>query len=209
MSSSNEVFLGQKKSIARFNMDTKKAIWSKSVEGTPYIITTCGDNILVQSMNSWQTKNFHQLLNAHTGKEVWRTQNIKGWIVPVYHNGDIYFFNHKGHICKLCGTKGILLFETKFKKWHDTTQYVLAIAQNKIYLTSKKKTFEVSQTSGECTEIPELANFTQDNITAACGNGVDQMAWVSVVASAGSGGDGGMVMAGGGDGGGGGGGDGG
>lgn len=203
MSSSNEVFLGQKKAVARYNMDTKEAVWSRTVEDTPYIITTCGDNILVQSMNSWQTKNSHQLLNAHTGKEVWHTQDIKGWIVPAYHNGDIYFFNHKGHICKLCGNTGSLLFETKFKKWHDTTQYVLAIAQNKIYLISKKKTLEVSQTSGECTEIPELVNFTQDKITAACGNGIDQMALFSVIASA-SGGDGGAAMVVAGDGGGGG-----
>ena len=96
------------------------------------------------------------------------------------------------------------MFETKFKKWHDSTQYLLVVAQNKIYLVSKKKTFEVNQTSGECTEIPELANFTQDKITAACGNGVDQMALFSVIGSA-SGGDGGAVMmggdAGGGDGG--------
>mgnify|MGYP000002156933 FL=1 len=193
MSSSNEVFLGQKKAVARYNMDTKEAVWSRAVEDTPYIITTCGDNILVQSMNSWQTKNSHQLLNAHTGKEVWHTQDIKGWIVPAYHNGDIYFFNHKGHICKLCGNTGSLLFETKFKKRHDTTQYVLAVAQNKIYLISKKKTLEVSQTSGECTEISELVNFTQDKITAACGNGIDQMALFSVIDSA-SGGDGGAAM---------------
>ena len=184
MSSSNEVFLGQKKAVARYNMDTKETVWSKAVEDTPHIITTCGDNILVQSMNSWETKNSHQLLNANTGKEVWHTQDIKGWIVPAYHNGDIYFLNHKGHICKLCRNTGSLLFETKFKKWHDTTQYVLAIAQNKIYLISKKKTFEVSQISGECTEIPELVNFTQNKITAACGNGIDQMALFSVIASA-------------------------
>ncbi|SVD82428.1 uncharacterized protein METZ01_LOCUS435282, partial [marine metagenome] len=57
MSPSNEVFLGQKKAVARYNMDTKEAVWSRAVEDTPYIITTCGDNILVQSMNSWQTKN--------------------------------------------------------------------------------------------------------------------------------------------------------
>ena len=191
MSSSNEVFLGQKKAVARYNMNTKETVWSRAVEDTPYIITTCGDNILVQCMNSWQTKNSHQLLKADTGKEVWHTQDIKGWIVPAYHNGDIYFFNHKGHICKLCGNTGSLLFETKFKKWHDTTQYVLVIAQNKIYLISKKKTFEVGQTSGECTEIPELVNFTQDKITAACGNGIDQMALFSVIASDG---DGGMTM---------------
>ena len=196
MSTSNEVFLGQKKSVARYNMDTKEAVWITGVEDTPYVITTCGDNILVQSIKSWQTKNSHQLLNAHTGKEVWRTQDIKGWIVPSYHNGDIYFFNHKGYISKLCGNTGSLLFETKFKKWHDATQYLLAIAQNKIYIISKKKTFEVNQASGECTEIPELVSFTQDKITAACGNGVDQMALFSVIASA-SGGDGGAVMMGG------------
>ena len=200
MSSSNEVFLGQKKSIARFNMDTKKAIWSKTIEGTPYIITTCGDNIFVQSINSWHTKNFHQLLNAHTGEEIWSAQDIKGWIVPTYHDGDIYFVNQKGHICKLCGGRGTLLFETKFKKWHDTTQYALAITKNKIYLISKKKTFEVNKTGGECTEVPGLANFTQDKITAACGNGVDQTALFSVIASAASGGDGGAAMMGGGGG---------
>ena len=60
----------------------------------------------------------------------------------------------------------------------------------------------MDQTSGECTKIPELVNFTQDEITAACGNGIDQMALFSVIAHA-SGGDGGMAMAGGGDGGGG------
>jgi len=202
MSSSNEVFLGQKESIARYNMDNKEAVWSRAIEDTPYIITTCGENILVQTMNSWHTKNSHQLLNAHTGKEVWRTHDIKGFIVPAYHKGDIYFFNHKYRICKICGNTGSLLYETKFKKWYDPTKYVLAIAKNKIFLISKKKTFELSQKSGECTKIPELVNFTKDEITAACGNGIDQMALFSVIASA-SGGDGGMVMAGGGDGGGG------
>ena len=53
MSSSNEVFLGQKKAVARYNLDTKEAVWSRAVEDTPYIITTCGDNMLAQSMNSW------------------------------------------------------------------------------------------------------------------------------------------------------------
>ncbi len=205
MSRPNEVFLGQKKSVARYNMDTKEVVWSRTIEDTPCIITTCGENILVQTINSWHTKNSHQLLNADTGKELWRTHDIKGLIVPAYHKGDIYFLNHKYRICKICGNRGALLYETKFKKWYDSTQYVLAIAKNKIYLISKKKTFEVDQASGECTEIPELVNFTKDEITAACGNGIDQMALFSVIAhAAASGGDGGITaMGGGGDGGGG------
>ena len=69
-------------------------------------------------------------------------------------------------------------------------------------IRDRKKTYDVNQTSGECTEIPELVSFTEDKITAACGNGVDQMALFSVIASA-SGGDDGAVMMGG-DGGGGG-----
>jgi|TARA_B110000263_G_C14944971_1_gene345362 hypothetical protein len=68
MSSSNEVFLGQKKAVARYNMDTKEAVWSRAVEDTPYIITTCGDNILVQSMNSWQTKKLSSIIKCPHGQ---------------------------------------------------------------------------------------------------------------------------------------------
>ena len=88
MSSSNEVFLGQKKAVAKYNMDTKEVIWSRAVEDTPYIITT----------------------------------------------------------------------------------------------------------SGECIGISELVNFTQDNITAACGNEVDQTALFSVIPSSGGERERGVVM---------------
>ena len=80
MNSSNEVFLGQKKLIARFNLDTREAVWSKDSDNTPTIITTCGENILVQSVNAWGTKHSHQLLNAQTGDVIWTTDKIKGWV---------------------------------------------------------------------------------------------------------------------------------
>ena len=61
-----------------------------------------------------------------------------------------------------------------------------------------------SSISGECIEVPELNNFTKNNVTAAYGNGIDQIALFSVIASA-SGGDAGAAGMAGGDGGGGGG----
>ena len=106
MNESNEVFLGQKKSIARFNLDTQKTIWSKNLESTPIIISTCGENILVQSINSMGTKYSHQLLNAQTGKELWMTNEIKTMIVPQYHKGNIFFISSKGLVSKLCGSSG-------------------------------------------------------------------------------------------------------
>ena len=37
--------------------------------------------------------------------------------------------------------------------------------------------------SGECTEVPTLAKLSKDKITAAYGNGVDQVALFSVIAA--------------------------
>ena len=206
MYSSNEVFLGQKNSVARFDLKSKTAIWSKELKGYPYIITTYGDKILVQGTNLWGTKYFHCLLDALTGEEVWSTKDIKCYITPQYHKGDIYFFNHKGEVCKLCGKTGKLLFETKFKKWHDSNTYLLTITQEKIYIISRKRSFIVGKATGECEEVPELEKFSKENISAAYGNGIDQIALMSVIAAAAASGDGGAgAVYGGGDAGGGGG----
>ena len=201
MNSSNEVFLGQKKLIARFNLDTREAVWSKDSDNTPTIITTCGENILVQSVNAWGTKHSHQLLNAQTGDVIWTTDKIKGWVTPQYHKGNIFFINSKNLVSKLCGDKGEILFETKFKKWYEHG-FLLTIAKDKIYLLSKKKSFLVEVNSGECIEIRQLANFIKNPLTAACGNGVDQMALFSVLAATTSSGDAGTASYAGGGGGG-------
>jgi outer membrane protein assembly factor BamB len=180
VSNSNEVYLGQKNSVARFNLDTQKSVWSKAVKGSPSIITTCDKNVLVQSATIWGTYN-HYLLDAKTGNEIWVATGIGGWIVPQYHKGNIYFTNAKGAICKLCGVSGKLLFETKFKKWYDSTAFILTVAKDKIYVLSKKKSFHLGIDSGELVEVPELANFTKDPLTFGLGNGVDQMALFSSI----------------------------
>ncbi|MDA9112459.1 PQQ-binding-like beta-propeller repeat protein [Gammaproteobacteria bacterium] len=196
MSNSNEVYLGQKNSVARFNLDTQKSVWSKAVKGSPSIITTCDKNVLVQSSTIWGTYN-HYLLDAETGNEIWVATGIGGWIVPQYHKGNIYFTNAKGAICKLCGVSGKLLFETKFKKWYDSTTFILTVAKDKIYVLSKKKSFHLEIDSGELVEVPELANFTKDPLTFGLGNGVDQMAlFSSITLAAAAAADAGPVIAG-------------
>ena len=196
MSNSNEVYLGQKNSVAIFNLDTQKSIWSKAVKGSPSIITTCDKNVLVQSSTIWGTYN-HYLLDAETGNEIWVATGIGGWIVPQYHKGNIYFTNAKGAICKLCGVSGKLLFETKFKKWYDSTTFILTVAKDKIYVLSKKKSFHLEIDSGELVEVPELANFTKDPLTFGLGNGVDQMAlFSSITLAAAAAADAGPVIAG-------------
>ncbi|MDB9997616.1 PQQ-binding-like beta-propeller repeat protein [Gammaproteobacteria bacterium] len=196
MSNSNEVYLGQKNSVARFNLDTQKSVWSKAVKGSPSIITTCDKNVLVQSSTIWGTYN-HYLLDAETGNEIWVATGIGGWIVPQYHKGNIYFTNAKGAICKLCGVSGKLLFETKFKKWYDSTTFILTVAKDKIYVLSKKKSFHLEIDSGELVEVPKLANFTKDPLTFGLGNGVDQMAlFSSITLAAAAAADAGPVIAG-------------
>ena len=115
MNTANEVYLGQKNSVARFNLDTQKSLWSKVIDGSPSIISTYDNKVLVQSSTIWG-KYTHYLLDAHTGNQIWASVVIGCWIVPQYYKGNIFFTNAKGAVCKLCGVSGKLLFQTKFKK---------------------------------------------------------------------------------------------
>ena len=198
MSTSNEVYLGQKNSVARFNLDTQKSVWVKAIDGSASIISTCGDNVLVQSSTIWG-RYTHYLLDAQTGNQIWATVIIGSLIVPQYYKGDIFFTNAGGAVCKLCGVSGKLLFQTKFKKWYDQSSYVLTVAKDKVYILSKKKSFQVEIESGTCIDAPELANFAADHLTFGLGNGVDQMALFSsnAIAAAAASADAGAVGGGG------------
>jgi hypothetical protein len=99
MSTSNEVYLGQKNSVARFNLDTQKSVWVKAIDGSASIISTCGDNVLVQSSTIWG-RYTHYLLDAQTGNQIWATVIIGSLIVPQYYKGDIFFTNAGGAVCK-------------------------------------------------------------------------------------------------------------
>jgi hypothetical protein len=82
------------------------------------------------------------------------------------------------------------------------SRFRLFISNNKVYLTSKKKTLLVDQQTGTLTEVESLAGYTEHHITAACGVGMDQISNITTAAMSHGGGEGAMVAGNGGGGGG-------
>jgi len=203
MDEKSEVFLGQKESIARYDLEKKKPTWSQAIEGIPGIIATYNDYLFVQGTNKWQTKHVHHMFNANTGELLWKSDEIKSYIVPHYLNSSMFFGNISGKICKLDLDNGKIQFEEKFAGVFARSRFRLFISNNKVYLTSKKKTLLVDQQTGTSTEIENLAGFAEHHITTACGVGMDQISNISTAMASHGGGEG-MVggNGGGGDGGG-------
>jgi len=203
MDEKSEVFLGQKESIARYDLEKKKPTWSQAIEGIPGIIATYNDYLFVQGTNKWQTKHLHHMFNANTGELLWKSDEIKSYIVPHYLNSNMFFGNVSGKICKLDLDSGKIQFEEKFAGVFTRSRFCLFISNNNVYLTSKKKTLLVDQQTGTSTEIENLAGFAEHHITTACGVGMDQISNISTAMASHGGGEG-MVggNGGGGDGGG-------
>ena len=199
---SSQVFLGQKNSIAKYDLNENKPIWSKEIKGTPLILSTWKDMLLIQ-IQTWVSYT-HMLVKQENGQTVWETNSVYGFITPHYLKGDIYFFNHKREICKIDGDTGELLFSIRVASIFSRHLFKIAIIEDRLYLISKKKTFLINIETGEPLEIKELNKFTKHDVSVALGNGVDQTALFSNIehASSSSGSEG--VVAGGGDGGGGG-----
>ena len=140
MDKKSEVFLGQKESVARYDLEKKKPTWSQKIDGIPGIITTYNDYLFVQGTNKWQTKHVHHMFNANTGELLWKSDEIKSYIVPHYLNSSMFFGNISGKICKLDLDSGKIQFEEKFAGVFARSRFRLFISNNKVYLTSKKKT---------------------------------------------------------------------
>ena len=202
MDEKSEVFLGQKESIARYDLEKKKPTWSQAIEGIPGIIATYNDYLFVQGTNKWQTKHLHHMFNANTGELLWKSDEIKSYIVPHYLNSNMFFGNVSGKICKLDLDSGKIQFEEKFAGVFTRSRFCLFISNNNVYLTSKKKTLLVDQQTGTSTEIENLAGFAEHHITTACGVGMDQISNISTAMASHGGGEGMVGGNGGGDGGG-------
>lgn len=201
MDNKSEVFLGQKKSIARYDLEQQKPTWSQKIDGIPGSITTYNDYLFVQGTNKWQTKHVHHMFNANTGELLWKSDEIKSYIVPHYLNSSMFFVNISGKICKLDLDSGKIQFEEKFAGVFARSRFRLFISNNKVYLTSKKKTLLVDQHTGTLSEVENLAGYTEQHITTACGVGMDQIS--NITAAMGHGGGEGAMVAGNGGGGGG------
>ena len=50
MDNKSEVFLGQKKSIARYDLEQQKPTWSQKIDGIPGSITTYNDYLLFKAL---------------------------------------------------------------------------------------------------------------------------------------------------------------
>jgi len=202
----SEVFLGQKKSIARYDMDEQLPTWSLDIEDTPGIMTTYDKYLFAQCVNKWSTKHIHYMVDAKSGGILWRSDLIKSYILPHYLKDDMFYINKDGKVCKLNLRSGKIIFEEKFAGFVRRGSFILFISGKKVYLTSKKKTLLVDQTNGKTSEVEQMADFTKDKITVASGVGRDQISTVILSVMAAQGGDAGAgLMLGGGDGGGGGG----
>ena len=165
MDKKSEVFLGQKESVARYDLEKKKPTWSQKIDGIPGIITTYNDYLFVQGTNKWQTKHVHHMFNANTGELLWKSDEIKSYIVPHYLNSSMFFVNISGKICKLDLDNGKIQFEEKFAGVFSRSRFRLFISNNKVYLTSKKKTLLVDQQTGTLSEVENLAGYTEHHIT--------------------------------------------
>ena len=199
----NEVFLGQKKSIARYDLDQQKPTWSLEIEETPGIMTTYNNYLFAQCINKWGTKYIHYMVDAISGEILWRSDLIKSYILPHYLEDDMFYTNTSGQICKLELKTGKVIFEEKFAGVFTRSSFILFLTDTKVYLTSKKKTLLVNQANGTTSEVNQLSKFTTSKITVASGVGRDQISTVILsLMAAQSGGDSSFV---GGDGGGGGG----
>ena len=199
----NEVFLGQKKSIARYDLDQQKPTWSLEIEETPGIMTTYNKYLFAQCVNKWGTKYIHYMVDAISGEILWRSDLIKSYILPHYLEDDMFYTNTSGQVCKLELKTGKVIFEKKFAGVFTRSSFILFLTDTKVYLTSKKKTLLVNQANGTTSEVNQLSKFTTSKITVASGVGRDQISTVILsLMAAQSGGDPSFV---GGDGGGGGG----
>ena len=199
----NEVFLGQKKSIARYDLDQQKPTWSLEIEETPGIMTTYNKYLFAQCVNKWGTKYIHYMVDAISGEILWRSDLIKSYILPHYLEDDMFYTNTSGQVCKLELKTGKVIFEEKFAGVFTRSSFILFLTDTKVYLTSKKKTLLVNQANGTTSEVNQLSKFTTSKITVASGVGRDQISTVILsLMAAQSGGDPSFV---GGDGGGGGG----
>ena len=114
MEEKKEVFLGQKGSVARYNLDTQTVTWSTEVIGTPSLISVYKDHLIVQGLNKWGTKYIQHCIEASSGKVLWFSEEFKNIVVPHFIDNDMFFLDQKRQICKVSMIRGKVYFREKF-----------------------------------------------------------------------------------------------
>ena len=109
----------------------------------------------------------------------WFSEEFKGIVVPHFIDDDIFFLDQKRQICKVSLTRGQVYFREKFAGAVRKYSYLLAISGEDVYLISKLNTLLVDKADGLTSEIKEMNKFSKQDITAACGNNLDQISNIS------------------------------
>jgi hypothetical protein len=190
MQENHEVFLGQKESVARYNLDAKETVWSTKVIGTPTLISTFKGYLIIQGLNKWGTKYIVHCLNTSSGNLLWYTEEFKNIIVPHFIADDMFFLDQKWQICKVSLTKGQVYFREKFAGAFRKYAFHLAVSGEDVYLISKSETLLVDKSKGSTSKIKGMSDFAKGKISAVCGNNLDQISNISsrIAAAAQSGG---------------------
>ena len=190
MQENHEVFLGQKESVARYNLDSKEIVWSTKVIGTPNLISTFKGYLIIQGLNKWGTKYIVHCLNESSGSLLWYSEEFKNIIVPHFIMDDMFFLDHKLQICKVSLPKGQVYFREKFAGVIRKYYFHLAISGEEVYLISKSETLQVDKSNGSTSKVKGMSDFAKGKISAVCGNNLDQISNISshVAAAAQSGG---------------------
>ena len=191
MKQPSEIFLGNKGSVARYDMNSHHAIWSVDIgKGwTPKVFSTYEDNLLVQYSNIWG-KVMLMCMNSITGQIKWQDTEILACVQLHFIDKDLFFIGDKG-LNKISLESGNYDYQKKFAGYFEAAGFALNIASDKnVYLISNKKTLIVDKETGLTKEILDDSksslNF-KPSITVSHGLGVDQL---SIVASNSDGGSG-------------------
>ena len=179
MQENHEVFLGQKESVARYNLDSKEIVWSTKVIGTPNLISTFKGYLIIQGLNKWGTKYIVHCLNESSGSLLWYSEEFKNIIVPHFIMDDMFFLDHKLQICKVSLPKGQVYFREKFAGVIRKYYFHLAISGEEVYLISKSETLQVDKLNGSTSKIKGMSDFAKGKISAVCGNNLDQISNIS------------------------------
>ena len=179
MQENHEVFLGQKESVARYNLDAKETVWSTKVTGTPTLISTFKGYLIIQGLNKWGTKYIVHCLNASSGNLLWYSEEFKNIIVPHFIADDIFFLDQKWQICKVSLPKGQVYFREKFAGAFRKYTFHLAVSGEDVYLISKSETLLIDKSNGSTSKIKGMSDFAKGKISAVCGNNLDQISNIS------------------------------
>ena len=200
MKSSKPVIFGKKSEIEKYDLATKTRLWSSKlpVGFSPFAITQYENYVFVfsKAMLSQQISCFRQ----DTGKNLWHKEKMHVYehdpFQPIFCDKHLYYLTKNNTVAKLCCETGKMIFRKPFKK-PLFSSYQMILANDSLFLFSKKEVLTIDMEIGEITKDQTLFDkLNTMDIKASLGDG---SCFISVIrsthpsgdGSAGAGGDGG------------------